>query len=472
MYKFYLKNVTKAHRYEELIKLFLSPDDFYIILDEKDVNSSRCLSVQDEIFQRLSTEKIFIREFEFELSCDADQLCREIFLALQAETGMRPKWGTMTGIRPVKMYRGAEERGLCGGAYLQEVYLLSDEKRELVREIYENQEFAFKKNDAKEVAIYIGIPFCPTRCHYCSFTSNQGESREIERYLNALICEIKFVSDQCKEKQLKIESLYIGGGTPTTLNEIQIEKLLSTLDSCFSLRCIDEVTVEAGRPDTITKGKLRIIKRYGVRRISINPQSTKDETLIRIGRSHNNKQLRESFLWSKEVGIKEINANVIAGLPQESLDDFAKTLDDVIEYDPTNVTVHTLALKRTSRISAENKNYNYIVEADIDGMLKLARSRLKAAGYTPYYLYRQKNMLGLGENIGFAKKGTEGLYNHRIMDERQTVIALGAGGISKLYVEDENRLERVPNVSNYIEYINRVDEMKERKIKGIFSEYR
>ena len=172
------------------------------------------------------------------------------------------------------------------------------------------------------------------------------------------------------------------------------------------------------------------------------------------------------------MGIKEINADVIAGLPQESLDDFAKTLDDVIEYDPTNVTVHTLALKRTSRISVENKNYNYIVEADIDGMLKLARSRLKAAGYTPYYLYRQKNMLGLGENIGFAKKGTEGLYNHRIMDERQTVIALGAGGISKLYVEDENRLERVPNVSNYIEYINRVDEMKERKIKGIFSEYR
>lgn len=469
MYKFYLEGVTKAHRFEELIKLFMPPEDFYIVLKEKDVNSSRCLSQEEDILNSPS-ENVNGKTLRFTLKEDVNLLCREIFSTLVRETGIYPPWGIMTGIRPIKVLREAVEKGHNGKEYLKNVYLVGEEKAEFSREIYENQEKFFSKNKKNEIGVYIGIPFCPTRCNYCSFTSNQSNEEDVEKYLNSLLSEMEFVGKKCKTSGLSVESIYIGGGTPTTLNESQLRRFLDKLNICFEMGKVKEVTLEAGRPDTITEEKIKIIKEQGINRISINPQSIKDETLIKIGRNHNRKQLEQAFLWSKEAKIEIVNADIIAGLPGETVDDFAETVKEVIKLKPANITVHTLALKRTSKITSENKNYNYENGESIESMLDLAYLLLRKAEYVPYYLYRQKNMLGLGENVGFCKIGTQNIYNHRIMDEKQTIIALGAGGISKVYIPEENRLERVANVSNYMEYINRVDEMKKRKLDKIFNE--
>ncbi len=462
MYSFIIKNVTDKYDYNELIKVFLSPEDFTAWDEESFANLSDKEKSQNAVIK-----------FNEQGLCDKNAVKREIYQFLSNETGERPPWGILTGVRPVKLTGEIFDR--LGSEQqvrkeLSETYLLSEEKIELLISIYKYQQEICGKPDPKSVGIYIGIPFCPTRCLYCSFTSNQVPDSEIARYLEALKGEISYVGKRMADTGLFPESIYIGGGTPTTLTADQLDDLFTAVKANMDLSMLKEFTVEAGRPDTITCEKLEIIKKHGIERISINPQSMKEKTLKLIGRSHQASDIVKAFQKADNVGISIVNADVIAGLPEEEPEDFYNTLKKILKLDPENITVHTLAVKRASRLVEIDKDFHYKQAQRVKEMLEISREVLRRAGFKPYYLYRQKHMAGSFENIGYCKTGTPCIYNIRIMEEKQTVIALGAGGISKMYYPDENRLERVPNVSNYEIYISRLEEMLDRKEKNIFME--
>lgn len=391
---------------------------------------------------------------------------------------MNNPWGELTGVKPVKLTRELFKGNPYNGRQphekdevfriLTEERGLSREKAGLIIEIYEYQQQVLKGEDYTSCGIYIGIPFCPTRCLYCSFTSNQKPYGEIERYLEALIEEISYTGRRLKETGMGIETIYIGGGTPTTLDDAQLERLLDAVIHNIDLCKLREFTLEAGRPDTITREKLRIAHSHGVDRISINPQSMKKRTLELIGRSHTPEDILKAFELADASGIPVVNCDLIAGLPEEDAGDFEKTLETVLGLGPLNITVHTLALKRASRLIEQDSSYHETHSDVVSEMIELSHEMLRGAAYRPYYLYRLKRMAGALENTGWCKGDTAGIYNIRIMDEQQSIIALGAGGMSKVFFPEENRLERVPNVSNYEVYIERLQEMLERKEQGIF----
>lgn len=467
MYKFILKNVEKAHQYEELIKIFLKPEDFIVVLKEADVNCSNTVSFEEGLKYQCEDNTL-----ELKFNGDKDELKRAIYLFLKERTGEAPPWGIITGIRPVKLFgeiARAEGVENAEKTFLEK-YCVSSEKAKLASSIYQYQQSEIGNNERNAVGIYIGIPFCPTRCLYCSFTSNQVKESEMERYVNALIHEIKESAAHMRKNNIYAETIYIGGGTPTTLSEELLEKLLKVVDEELVSDKLREFTVEAGRPDTITEGKLRVIKESGAKRISINPQTMKDETLKVIGRDHTSENILNAFALAKKVGIESVNCDLIAGLPYETLEDFKYSLETMLELKPENITVHTLAVKRSSKLKDADKDYHYKHGEIATSMLNLSYEILNKKGYEPYYLYRQKHMAGAGENVGFCLHGHEGIYNARIMDEHQSILAFGAGGISKVYYPEEDRLERVPNVSNYSIYIERVQEMIERKEKNFFEE--
>ncbi len=391
---------------------------------------------------------------------------------------MRNPWGELTGVKPVKLTRELFKGNPYNGRkphekpevyrILTEEKGLSSDKASLLIEIYERQQKVLKGEEYLKAGLYIGIPFCPTRCLYCSFTSNQKPYREIERYLEALIEEIEYTGKRCIESGLGIETIYIGGGTPTTLDSGQLNRLLDSVLHNFDLCKLKEFTLEAGRPDTITAEKLSLAKDHGVDRISINPQSMKERTMDLIGRSHSPSDILRAFEIADKSGISVINCDLIAGLPEESVGDFEHTLKTMIGLGPANITVHTLALKRASRLIEQDASYHESHSDVVSDMIELSHHMLRESGYVPYYLYRLKRMAGSLENTGWCKPGTEGLYNIRIMDEQQSILALGAGGMSKVFFPEENRLERVPNVNNYEVYIERLQQMLDRKEQGIF----
>lgn len=467
MFKFILKNVEKAHQYEELIKVFLKPEEFVIVLKEADVNCSNTVSYKESLNYDCNEGTL-----ELEFKGDKDELKREIYLFLKEKTKENPPWGIITGIRPVKLF--GEIAKVVGVADAEKIFLekycVSSEKAKLASSIYQYQQSEIGNNERNAVGVYIGIPFCPTRCLYCSFTSNQVEESEMERYIEALIYEIKESAIHMRKNNIYAETIYIGGGTPTTLSETLLEKLLKVVAEELMSDKLREFTVEAGRPDTITEEKLRVIKECGAKRISINPQTMKDKTLEIIGRNHTSENIKDAFSLAKKVGIESVNCDLIAGLPYETLEDFKYSLDTILELEPENITVHTLAVKRSSKLKDADKDYHYKHGEIATAMLNASYEILQNRGYNPYYLYRQKHMAGAGENVGFCWQGHEGVYNARIMDEHQSILAFGAGGISKVYYPDEDRLERVPNVSNYSIYIERVQEMIERKEKNFFEE--
>ncbi len=455
MYVLKLENIdTHMNQYEELVKLFLNPADFKVITEEDD----------DTDYENVCT---------FRFDGDKNKMKREIYNYLSEITGERPKWGILTGIRPVKLagelYDRMQDRKSVKN-HLSEEYLMSDEKADLILDMYEYQQEFLGKPPANSAGIYIGIPFCPTRCLYCSFTSNQVSPEKYENYLEALFREIEFVGEGMKRDGIIAESIYVGGGTPTSLNADQLNRLLIHIKENFDLSNVKEFTVEAGRPDTFTPDKLKVLKDHGVERISINPQTMHDQTLITIGRDHTVQQTRDAFRMASEYGIPVVNADLIAGLPDEDVDDFLKSLNEVLEYGPENITLHTLAVKRSSRLKEMDENFHYKHPRLTEDMLVRAKEILTEAGYRPYYLYRQKHTAGSTENIGYCNDDTLSLYNVRIMEEAQSIIALGAGGITKVYYPEENRLERVPNVSNYEIYIERIEEMLGRKAKDLFQE--
>lgn len=461
MYKILLKQIEKKYEYVELIKVFFTPDQFEAITE----------SELEESGSDASTDTLIV--INENRSKDRNEIKRELFYRLSQLTGQIPPWGILTGVRPVKLtgelYEKLGSREMVRRC-LKNEYLVSDEKILLLLETCEYQQHILGAPPVSGVGLYIGIPFCPTRCLYCSFPSNQKGPDEIEKYLDALFTEIRYCGLRMGQTGLWPESVYIGGGTPTTLSPDQLDRLLTEVETHIDLSRTKEFTVEAGRPDTITEEKLRVLKQHGIARISINPQSMKKRTLELIGRSHEPEDILDAFQKSACAGISMVNADVIAGLPEETPEDYRDTLETIIGLAPENITVHTLAVKRASRLMDQDPDYHYRQGQTVSEMLEIGSRMLRDAGYRPYYLYRQKHMAGSFENVGYCKGDTPCIYNIRIMEEQQTIIALGAGGISKVYFPEENRLERVPNVTNYEVYIDRIMEMLERKEENLFKE--
>ena len=393
----------------------------------------------------------------------ARRLCKQtLYDLLRKMTGMHPPWGSLTGVRPTHLMLEALAEGLSPEAAVERLVLDYDvtlPKAELLAEIAAVQRQLPAPGDAF-MDVYIGIPFCTTRCAYCSFSSGEiGDGRLVAPYMEALEREIRACAPLISSTGRSLRALYVGGGTPTALPEKEFRLLLSLIRECFPNAC--ETTVEAGRPDTLSRDKLRAIREAEISRISINPQTMNDRTLQVIGRAHTAQQVRDAYTLAREEGIPHINMDVIAGLPGENEADFDRTLAEAVRLHPESLTVHTLAIKRSSRMSLENAPL-----PDGEMTARMVAQGLKTArtlGMVPYYLYRQKYMAGNLENTGYALPGHACLYNVDMMEETSHILALGAGGISKKIFPEEGHIERAPNVANIQEYITRVDEMIQRK---------
>lgn len=386
-----------------------------------------------------------------------------------------PLWGTMTGVRPTKIAMKEFLQGRNKWQVRQELvdcYCCSDEKAELCTDIaLRETELLGGVDYTGGYSLYIGIPFCPTTCMYCSFPSYPFKQfgHLTEEYLEALLKELAFVSEECQGRELT--SVYVGGGTPTTLTSDQLSRLLSFLETHFLVNRKCEITVEAGRPDSITREKLQVLLEHGAGRISINPQTMQPDTLKCIGREHTVEQTVEAFWMARELGFGNINMDLIAGLPEETPEQFEDTLKQIKELSPDSLTVHSLVIKRASRLrslleSGENGGVQSR-EQVMEKMLALTEAYARAEGYQPYYMYRQKNSAGHAgssgqENIGYARPGRECIYNILIMEEKQDIIACGAGSVSKRVVSGK-QFGRCENIKNVALYIERIDEMIERK---------
>lgn len=387
---------------------------------------------------------------------------------LSEETGRTLPWGTLTGIRPTRLAMQLLEQGKTEeevDAHMRSTYLCSEEKTALAIDIAKREREILADIHYEEgYSLYIGIPFCPTTCLYCSFTSFpiRAWKDKVDAYLSAVEKEIDFVKEACADKVL--DSVYIGGGTPTTLEPDELERLFVKLKGTLDWSQVKEFTVEAGRADSITAEKLRVMKKWGVTRISVNPQTMKQKTLDIIGRRHTVQQAVDAFLTARKEGFDNINMDLILGLPGETEKDVAETIRRVRELAPDSLTVHSLAVKRASRLS------QWIIENGMDTLhntdetMRIAAAGAQELGMEPYYLYRQKNMSGNFENVGYAKPGKAGIYNILIMEEKQSILALGAGTISKAVYPD-GRIERCDNVKDVDMYIEKIDEMIERKRK-------
>ncbi|MGN1318634.1 MAG: coproporphyrinogen dehydrogenase HemZ [Lachnospirales bacterium] len=372
-------------------------------------------------------------------------------------------WGILTGVRPAKLVSELWAEGVDTDTIkniFREKYSVSEEKIDLmVKVAYEEKKIV--EGGLGKIGLYIGIPFCPTRCLYCSFTSYPLDkySKKVDLYLDSLEKEMAFVSPYLHNKE--IESIYIGGGTPTSLNEKQLERLLYCVDKYFNTAV--EYTVEAGRPDTITYEKLRLLKDFNVGRISINPQTLNDKTLKLIGREHSVDMFYNAFEMARSVGHNHINTDIILGLPNEGEKEVTYTMEGLKKLSPESITVHTLAVKRASRLKETLEKYPLTDFNNMEKMIAISREYTSLMGMTPYYMYRQKNMVGNFENVGYCKENCQCIYNVAIMEEKQSIIALGAGGSTKICDNNENRIERVFNVKSVDDYILRIDEMIDRK---------
>lgn len=375
-------------------------------------------------------------------------------------------WGKIEGVRPVKHVLRMRQEGLSDDEIkksLKAEYEISDKKLDLMFEVADEEEPLIKSLGEKSIGLYVDIPFCPSKCIYCSFASMSTEKmgKYVEPYLNALFSEIDATKRIVRDLGLKVESVYFGGGTPTTLMSIELDMLIQKLKESFDFSEVKEFTVEAGRPDTITDLKLEVLKKHGVDRISVNPQSINDKTLKIIGRRHTSEQFLEAFKKVRSYDFDCINTDIIAGLPGETVDEFKHTVDEVLKLAPENITVHTMSIKRAADITIYGCDIKSASGDEVAEMINYSYDSLKSKGYIPYYLYRQKNILGDMENLGYCKEGHTGMYNIVMMEEVSTVVSLGVGAVTKLVKPD--LIERIFNFKDVIEYINRIDEIIDRK---------
>jgi len=468
---------------DELVVLFV-PRDGYKFTENTDVITDNDILVDVDIKARgkgyevravlfgenkiLYSEKAYIDE---ENECCSVKTQAKVLLhnCLSYYTGKKLPWGSLTGIRPSKIVHALMNHGATpDDAFrkLVDFYKLSENKARLTVEVALN-ELKFVRDAEKKVSIYIGIPFCTSRCVYCSFPSIGMDkfSHLVSDYLEALCREVKWTAKWLNDRNIEIDTVYIGGGTPTAINGDQLDYLLNYIVQLLPLNNIREYTVEAGRPDTLNYEKLSIIKKAGATRISINPQTMQEKTLKLIGRYHTAGQVTEAYNMARSLGFRNINCDIIAGLPEEDERDFEDTLSKIGELNPDSVTVHTMSVKRASRLINERERFRQTSDETVNNMIEMAGSFLRSMEMHPYYLYRQKNILANLENVGYAKPGAEGIYNILIMEEVQTILAMGAGASTKIVYPAENRIERVFNVRNVEQYIQRIDEMLERKMK-------
>lgn len=392
-------------------------------------------------------------------------LCRLLFDLLQEITGYTPPWGMLTGIRPVRKVIQALEDGQSPeqtAAFLRKRFLVSEEKIQLAVSTALVQQ-PILPHSPKQIGLYISIPFCPTRCSYCSFVSHSMDTaaRLIPEYVEKLCEELRRVGELMRQFGLIADSVYIGGGTPTAISAEQLRTVMQNVAQNIDLSGTREYTVEAGRPDTITEEKLAVIREMGASRISVNPQTLQDSVLEAIGRRHTAQQAVDAFHLARRMGFDNINMDLIAGLPTDTFAGFSDTLRRVMALDPDSITVHTLTVKRAAALYQEAYSENTAV-SEVARMAEYSAGILPENGWRPYYLYRQKNTLGNLENVGYAKPGKENLYNILIMDETQTILGAGCAASTKLIAPDGD-ISRIMNYKFPFEYISRFDQMMEKK---------
>lgn len=459
-----------AYRYQiyQIVNIFypfseinFNSSDFYDI--NINVNISEDLVIIED---KLNKDEFNLKN-EF---AKKEVIKNHLYLFLSLKTGKSFPWGTIIGIRPSKIALALINEGKsCDEIikYYKNRYLASKEKAELCIKIAEREKDIVNKL-SKNISVYIGMPFCPTRCLYCSFTSNpiKGCNKLVQPYLEALTYEIDKISEFINKKNLTVENVYFGGGTPTSVNNDQFEQIMKKIYNKFIYKNdIKEFTVECGRPDSINFEKLDTMRRYKATRISINPQTMNDETLKLIGRNHNSQNVIEKFNLARSMGFDNINMDLIVGLPGERLVHMKKTCSEILKLKPDSLTVHGMSVKKGSKL-LENLRQNLNL-VDLDELIGMHDETVKLAknlNMEPYYMYRQKNMIGNMENVGYSLHGKESPYNIQMIEERQTIIAMGADAITKIVFLDENRIERAPNLKDVIEYNKRIEELVEKKI--------
>ncbi len=463
---------------EAVLKLFLPIVTFDFLFEEYPQGGDLCL-IKREFYEsgyRLSVSvklgeaeenRMEVREGNYSDKEDEAALCRMLYLIMEKLTGITPAWGMVTGIRPVKKVNELMERGLDKSeifSVLKEKYYVSDEKLELAYRTAGTQADALKALDKRSYSLYVSIPFCPSRCSYCSFVSHSIESAGAKKllpdYVKKLCEEIALTAETAKELGLRLDTVYIGGGTPTVLSAEQLAEVMSAVKKNFDISKIREYTVEAGRSDTITEKKLEIIHDFGATRISVNPQTMNDSVLEAIGRRHTAKDAVNAFETARKLGFGNINMDVIAGLPTDTPESFARTVETLCGLDPESITIHTLTVKRSSKLFDQEERR---VDSRVSEMVDFGQRYLLDKGYLPYYLSRQKNTVDNLENVGFAKAGYECLYNIYIMEEAQTILAAGAGGSTKLVNTETGKIVRLFNYKFPYEYISRYDKMIAKK---------
>ena len=447
---------------KETITFSIYTKEEIISREENDNSYEAVAEMKDKI-----TDVVALEEGEDRPSVKC-KLKHLMYSVLSEYSGKVLPWGSLTGIRPTKIAYGLLEEGNSEEevlSYMEKVYDCSREKAELSIDIANRERKLLSTLHYENgYSLYLGIPFCPTTCLYCSFTSYPIGlwKKRVDEYLTAMEKEIDYVSEMYKDKIL--DTVYIGGGTPTTLEPEELRRLLSYLKNKFDFSTVQEFTVEAGRADSITREKLEVLKEFGVGRISVNPQTMKEETLKIIGRRHTVEQVKEAFALAKEVGFTNINMDLILGLPGETAEDVANTMEDVKKLAPDSLTVHSLAIKRASKLNQWIEENGIETLKNTEETMEIAAKAAEDMEMKPYYLYRQKNMSGNLENVGYATEGNFGIYNILIMEEKQTIVAIGAGTISKRVYPD-GRIERCDNVKDVALYIEKIDEMIERKRK-------
>ena len=472
-----LKNHDFKYEVAELIKLFTSDFQFVenksfgMVLENNLLEYNNTLISTSKYYENYelrfeSSENIKIDGLsEQELKKRTKEMIkRSMFNVLKKKFNTYVPWGILTGIRPVKIVHNLLDKGMSDEYIrqnLKENYLIMDEKIDLALEIAKRERPFIYPIDENKISLYIGIPFCPTRCLYCSFVSTdiRVSGKYMDSFVDKLLLEIDKTAEVIDKMGAYVENIYIGGGTPTTLEPHHLKAIFDRLKANFDFSKIKEFTLEAGRPDTITKDKLYEAKQGGVNRISINPQTMNEQTLKRVGRKHTPDMVRKCFEMARKMGFDNINMDLIAGLPEETVDMFKYSLDEVIKLDPENITVHSMCVKRAASLrfsDAELAKAN-----DMNEMLSYTQKHMEKTGRKPYYMYRQKNISGNLENVGYAKDGCMSTYNINIMEEKQTIIALGGGGSTKIVMDD--RIERVFNFKDPLEYIRRFDEILKKK---------
>lgn len=474
----YVKNHNFHFELENLTRLFFPNEKITVIRDFSEpqppciyteVSDKITISVNIGSFNKSETAVKKLTDDDNELV--SAQL---LYKLLCDFTGLTQPWGILTGVRPVKLLRRLAEESSEEQAVkkFEKDFFVSNEKIALSRETEHNERKILELSKPESFSLYVGIPFCPSRCSYCSFVMASIERAEklIEPYTKLLCEEIKQTAEIANKLGLSLETVYFGGGTPTTLSAEQLDTVLKTVNNSFDMSTCREFTVEAGRPDTIDIAKLFALKENKVDRISINPQTVNDEVLKTIGRKHTAQQFFDAFELARKCGFDNINTDLIAGLPTDTPESFKNSLDSIVRLNAECITVHTLCMKRASRLTTEGVTLDLQQARDAREMLAYTQNILGQNEYIPYYMYRQSRMVGNLENVGWSKKGFESLYNVYVMDETHTILACGSGGVTKLKRNNPDYLERIFNFKYPYEYIDRFDELIQRK-SGIMQFY-